>query len=448
MGDAASGGGQPQQGLQQGVQGNGVGGGGSPGGAGGTQSQAPPQIDDADDRIPKPLRRKAKAAYDDWQDKVKKKKPCDEELLKLRATAAQAQADADRAAAAADTAAQDARNVRAQEAARQEELKRANKESIDAQAAAADAEKALKEANRSGTTAERQEARANLEKARAALDAAKKRVGDAARPLHTAKELDDMDKDAARKRKAAKRAAAQSAVAAAAAAQKEKECLKIEQEVEMARRNAEDAAKEAKAAIPVVSPPSTEDIEKARKSANDCIKELGELVNAQAKAMQALASLGALNKDPNTGEDLNTYDGDLSDWAKAVDAANDLFGKIPPGVEFLGPVGEAIDAYAGAAEQVLGAIRTAIGLWSGVKYTGQLNLAPKAGETKSPEKTMQYLKNQGLAGSDAEAKAILKQMESYSKTNSTKGMQQELADKKATCEALVGAAEAKEKAGK
>lgn len=422
-------GGQPQQGPQ-------------PGGQSGAIANAPPQqIDYDDQRIPKPLRRKAKAAHDDWEAKLKKKKPCDEELERLRAAAATAEAD--RANRAAETAEQDARNARAQEEAAREELKRANREAVEAQEAVDAAENALKAANRNGTTAERAEARANLEKAKAAKEAADKRVADAAKTvgLHSPKELAAMDKEAERKAKAAKEAEARAAAAAAALAKKEEECAKIQQEIDKAAADAEAAAREAKAAIPVVKPPSAEDIDKARKAANDCIRELGELIDAQAKAMQALASLGALKKDPVTGDDPNTYDSDLSDWAKGVDAANDIFESIPPEVKYAGPVGEAIDKYAGAASSVLSAIRTAIGVWSGVKYTGKLNLAPKAGVTKSPEKTKQYLKDQGLAGSNKEADAILKQMESYSATNSTKGMQQQLADKKAKCDALVSAAE-------
>ncbi len=432
LGDAQPGG-QPQQGPQ-------------PGGQSGAIANAPPQqIDYDDQRIPKPLRRKAKAAHDDWEAKLKKKKPCDEELAKLRAAAAAAEAEAGRANRAAETAEQDARNARAQEEAAREELKRANKEAVDAQAAVDAAEKALKAANSNGTTAERAEARANLEKAKAAKEAADKRVADAVKavrlPIHSPKDLAAMDKEAERKARAAKEAKARAASAAAAVAKKEEECAKIQREIDKAAADAEAAAKEAKAAIPAVRPPSAEDIDKARKAANDCIRELGELIDAQAKAMQALASLGALKKDPVTGDDPNTYDSDLSDWAEGVDAANDIFESIPPEVKYAGPVGEAIDTYAGAASSVLGAIRTAIGVWSGVKYTGKLNLAPKAGVTKSPEKTKQYLKDQGLAGSNKEADAILKQMESYSETNSTKGMQQQLADKKAKCDALVSAAE-------
>lgn len=407
---------------------------------------AAPQISYEDERIPKPLRRKAKAADDAWKEKLKKKEPCEEELKKLRAKAAEAKAAAEAAKAAADADADAARKAKEEEAAAKKEYQDASKAWNDAQAARAAAEEAAKQPNR--TTAERAEDKAAVEAAKAAEAAAKQRVEDAVKRQAAARQANakSLEKDAKKSAGDAAKAADAAAAADGAAKAKEEECKKIEEEIAKAKADKVKAEEEAKAAIPVVKPPTAEEIAKARKEANDCVKELGELISAQAKAMQAMASLGALKKDAATGGNPNTYDSDLTDWAKAVDAANDLFGKIPPGVEYLGPVGEAIATYGGAAESILGAIRSAIGVWSGVKYTGQLNLAPVAGETKSATATKDYLKDSGLAGSDKEAADILKQMEKYSETNSTKGMQQELADKKAKCDAMVAKAESMEKA--
>ncbi len=402
----------------------------------------PPLIDYDDKRIPKRLRDKAKAAYEAWQAALAKLKECETKLARLRAAAAQADADADKARRAAETAEQDARNARAQEEAAKEERKQAAKEAGEALTALEEAENAKKLADRSGTPKEKQEAQAELEKAQAAKAAADKRLSDAYKAvgLYSAKDLDEMDKDAKKKKKASADAAAAANAAAAAVSKKEKEFAHHEQEAKDAEAAKDNAEKEAKDAIPAPSAgPTPDEIAQARKAANDCVKELGELISAQAKAMQAMAALGALKEG-------NTYDSDLADWAKAVDAANDLFDKLPPGTEYVGEIGEIVSGYVGTAQQVLTTIRAAIGVWSGVKYTGQLNLAPKAGVTKSPEDTKDYLKDSGLAGSDKEAAAILKQMEKYSETNSTKGFEQELADKRAKCDAMVKAAEDMEKA--
>jgi hypothetical protein len=257
-----------------------------------------------------------------------------------------------------------------------------------------------------------------------------------------------MDKAAAEKKKAVNPAEKAAAAAQAALAKKEKEFAQHQADADKAGAARDKAEKDARDAIPVVIPPPEEDPGAARKAANDCIAELAALISAQADAMKALASLGALKKDTVTGEDPNTYDSDLSDWAKAVDEANDLFDKLPPGIEYAGPVGEAIDTYAGAAQSVLDAVRAGIGLWSGLKYTGQIRLAPTAGVTADAAKTKQYLKDQGLAESDKEAGDILKQMEKYTDTSSVggpKGFAAALADKKKKCDEMVAKAEALEK---
>ena len=405
----------------------------------GNNPPAAPGVNYDDERIPERLRRKARAAYEAWLAALAQLKDCAEKLANLRAAAAQAEANAEKARSAAADAEQDLRNAQAQEEAAKQEQKNALKESAAAQNALADAEAALKNGDMS---------QADLDKAKARKDAADKRLSDANKAvgLYTAATLAAMKKDAADKKKAIKPAESAAQAAAAAVAKKEEEFARHQADANKAEADKDKAERDARNAIPVVKPPTAEEIAKARKEANDCLKELAALIEAQAKAMQALASLGALKKDAATGGDPNTYDSDLTDWAKAVDAANDLFDKLPPGTEYAGAVGAAVSAYVGTTQQVLDAIRAAIGVWSGVKYTGQLNLAPKAGVTKSPEDTKDYLKGEGLAGSDKEAADILKQMEKYSETNSTKGMQQELADKKKACDEMVKKAENMEKA--
>jgi hypothetical protein len=385
-----------------------------------------------DERIPQRLRQKAKEAYDAWLAALKQLEACKAELARLRAAAAEKEAEAEKARRAAETAEQDLRNARAQEEAAKQEQKEAQKESGAAQGALAEAEAALK---RGGIS------QADYDKAKARAEAAVKRVADANKAvgLYSKDALKAMEKDAADKRKAVKAAEKAAAAAAAAVAKKETEFAQHQADADKAEAAKDKAEKDARDSIPVVKPPTAEEIAKARKAANDCIKELAALIEAQAKAMQALASLGALPEG-------NTYSG-LKDWADAVDKANDLFGSFSvPGAGLVSETAGIISSYAGNAAQILEAIRAAIGVWSAVEYTGNLNLAPKAGVTKSPEHTKDYLKDKGLAESDKEAGDILKQMEKFSETNSTKGFEQELADKKKMCDAMVAKAEAMEKA--
>lgn len=384
-----------------------------------------PQIDYDDKRIPKPLRNKAKAADAAWQAAVKKKTPCEEELERLRAAAAAAQEKAEKAKQAADTAEQDARNAKAQEEAAQEELKNANKESVDAQKALDDAEKALKDANKNGTTAERNEAKDAVDKAKAAKDAADKRVADAAKAagLHTPKELSAMEKDAEKKRKAADKAAAEAKAAADAVAKKEAECAKLQAEADAAKAAKDKADAEARAAIPVpaaAAPPTPEEIAAQRKKLQDCADHLGRLLEAQRLALEAMAKLGALGED---------YESDLESWANAVDKVNDLFDKVPPGI----PV---VSEMVGTVQDALTAVRAIIGIARAVTHTGNLYHIPKGGEgTVNPEATKKWLQDNDLAGSPEEASDVYDQMNKYSKTNSTEGMQKELEAARDACKA-------------
>ena len=382
-------------------------------------------VDYNDKKIPKRLRRKAKAAHEAWALALKKKNDCDKELTKLQAAADAAQDAADKAKMAADTAEQDARNAKAQREAAQTELKNANNAVRDAQKAVNDAKKDLRQANRNGTGDERTEAKTALTAAEAAKAAADKRLADAfqASTLRSARDIANLEKDAKKKRKAAKAADKAATDALSALARKQAECLKLQQ----AAADAEAANKKAEAdaqppAPPAPAGPTADDVETQRKKVQKCATELGQLLEAQRLALEAMARLGALGEN---------YESDLKAWADGVDAANDLFDNVPP----LIPV---VSEMVGTAQTALTFVRGVIGATRGISALGNTHHVPKTGnDVVDPKDTQKWLKDNKLASSDAEAKRVYEQMKKYSSTspNSTEKMQEELDYKRRQCEA-------------
>jgi len=155
-------------------------------------------------------------------------------------------------------------------------------------------------------------------------------------------------------------------------------------------------------------------------------------LEAQRLALEAMAKLGMLK---------GKTESDFTSWANGVDKANDLFGKFPPGV----PVASEM---VGTVTQALTFVRAVIGVASAVEHTGNLNYRPVAGVFKDESKAKDWLKSNGFASSDAEAKRVAEQMKLYSKTNSMAGMEQALEAARAECEAKAKKLDNMEKAAK
>ncbi len=382
----------------------------------------PPQINYKDKRIPKRLRKKAKAAYEAWTLALKKAKDCAAEVAKLQAAAKAAKEEADKAKVAADTAEQKARNTKAQKEAAQEELKNANIEANKAQEAIDKAESDLKYANSpDGITAERTAAKAALKAAKAAKKVADKRLADAAkasRQLPSPRDVAKLDKDAKKKRAAADKAAAAAKTAEDAVAKKQAECLKQQEAAAAAQTAREKADKDAKDAIPPAPVDRTaEKIKKQREKVGKCATELGQLLEAQRLALEAMAKLGALG-DGN--------ESDLKDWAEAVDEAKEFFEDLPPvGIPFVDTVVSALTA-----------VRSILGVVSALDNLANTVHTPKSGnDVKSPADTKQWIIDNGFTTDPAEAERIYEQMKKYSETDSTEKMQKELDYQKKLCKA-------------
>ncbi len=395
---------------------------------------APPQVDYKDKRIPKGLRRKAKAAYEAWTLALKKAKDCADELAKLQAAAKAARDKADKAKTAADAAAQKASDAKAQKKAAQEELKNANIEANKAQDAIDKAKSELEYANGpNGITAERVAAKAALKKAKAAKKAADKRVADAAKAsrLHSPRDLAKLDKEAKKKRAAADKAAAAAKAAEDAAAKKQAECLNLQQAAAAAQAANEKAEKDAKDAIPPAPVDRTaEKIKKQREKVGKCATKLGQLLEAQRLAIEAMAKLGALG-DGN--------ESDLKDWAEAVDEAKKFFEDLPPiGIPFVDTVVSGLTA-----------VRSILGVVSALDNLANTVHTPKSGnDVKSPADTKLWIINNGFTKDPAEAERIYEQMKKYSETDSTEKMQKELDYQKKLCKAEEDKLDAMTKAAK
>ncbi len=397
-------------------------------------SPPPPQVDYKDKRIPKPLRRKAKAAYEAWTLALKKAKDCADELAKLQAAAKAAKEKADKAKVAAGAAEQKASDAKSQKKAAQEELKNANIAVNKAQDALDKANSDLKYANsRDGITADRVAAKAALKKAEAEKKAADKRLADAAkasRQLPKPKDIAKLDKDAKKKRKAADAAAAAATAAENAVAKKQAECLKLQQAAAAAQTASEKADKDAKDAIPPAPVDRTaEKIKKQREKVGKCAIKLGQLLEAQRLALEVMAKLGALGDD---------YESDLKAWADGVDDAKKFFDDLPPGIPFVDTV-----------VSTLTAVRSIMGIASGVIAVGNTVHTPKSGnDVKSPADTKQWIIDNKFTKDPAEAERIYEQMKKYSETDSTEKMLKELDYQKKLCKSEEAKLEAMTEAAK
>ena len=178
--------------------------------------------------------------------------------------------------------------------------------------------------------------------------------------------------------------------------------------------------------------PTPEQIEAQRLKLQNCSDRLGELLEAQRLALEAMAKLGMLK---------GKTESDFTSWANGVDKANDLFNKVPPGI----PV---VSGMIGTVTEALTFVRVVIGVASAVTTTGNLNYRPVAGEFKDVDKAESWLQEEGFASSDAEAKRIADQMKLYSLTNSTAGMEQAIEQARAKCDAHVKKFEDMENAAK
>ncbi len=381
----------------------------------------PPTVDYNDQSIPYRLRNAAKAAHAGWVLAVKKANKCAEELAALKAKYEKAKADADKAKMIADTADQDVRNMKAANEARQTELLNANKAVAAANAAL---EKAQAEFD-NALTHQRDAARKNLDAKKADLAAAEKRRSDAysgGRSLHSQKDIRQAESDARKKRKAADKAKKAADSALAAYNKKLKECGELAVKAEEAKAaNAKAEADAKPVAPPAPTKPTKAQVDAEYKKATDCVRELGELLEAQRLALEAMARLGMLK---------GKTESDFRSWADGVDQANDLFSKVPPGI----PV---VSSMVGTVTDALTFVRAVIGIASAVDRTGNLNYRPVSGTFKDETKAKQWLKNNNFASSDAEASRVAEQMKLYSIGNSTARMEQALAQKKAECEGKI-----------
>ena len=380
-----------------------------------------PNVDYDDKRIPWRLRNAAKSAHGAWAAAVKKANDCVEELAALKTKVTKATEAANAAKMLADTADQDVRNMKAQNEAGQTELLNANKAARDAKEAVKTAESELDNA----LTHEREAARANLEAKKAEQAAADKRLSDAgknARP-HSNRDIRQQEQDAREKRKAAEKAKKAQDKAWEELNKKRKECGELSAEAEKARQANAKAEADAKAVIPPPpSPPTQSDIDAANERLKKCATELGQLLEAQRLALEAMAKLGGMG---------DGYQSDLELWGDAVDDANDVFDRFPPGTPFVG-----------AVQDSLTLVRAVIGIARGVRGLGNTVHRPKNGnDTVSPEETQKWLQSNGFANDGPEAKRVYEQMKKYSapSPNSTKDMRTELDYKRQQCKKLENA---------
>ncbi len=228
------------------------------------------------------------------------------DLQSLREAEAAAQAAKDKAAQAAETAAQDERNARAQADAARTAVGEAVKDVNKAGAAVAEAEKEKDRANREGTTAERDAARAALEKAQAELEAAQKALKDAQENAGGNQQAtaDEAAKKAAEKKAEAEKAAAALAAAEAGVAAKEKEILKAQAEAAAAQAAKDKEAAEARARAEAKA--AADKAAQEKLWAEDIERRRQEQKNREARAVEIdylldnIEKLGLITYKPKT----------------------------------------------------------------------------------------------------------------------------------------------------
>ena len=379
-----------------------------------------PKVDYSDKRIPRRLRNAAKRAHGAWAIAVKNANKCEEEMAALQTKYENAKAKSDALKMTADTADQDVRNMKAQNEAGQTELLNANK----AVQAAKEAVKTAQQELDNALTHEREAAKTNLAAKQAEEAAADKRLTDAKKGarLHSNTKIRQAEREARSKRKAAEKAKKDEDKAFKALNDKRKECGELAAKAEAAKAANAKAESEAKVVLPPApTKPTQAQVDEDYDKAKTCVKELGELLEAQRLALEAMARLGMLK---------GKTESDFKSWADGVDNANDLFSKVPPGI----PV---VSSMVGTVTDALTFVRAVIGVASAIDRTGSLNYRPVAGVFKDETRAKNWLKSNGFASSDPEAQRVADQMKLYSKTNSTKGMEQALEQKKSECDGKI-----------
>ncbi|NNE39718.1 MAG: hypothetical protein HKN14_02240 [Marinicaulis sp.] len=379
-----------------------------------------PKVDYTDKRIPRRLRNAAKRTHGAWAIAVKKANKCAEELVALQAKYENAKANSDALKMSADTADQDVRNMKAQNEAGQTELLNANKAVQAAKEAVKIAERELDNA----LTHEREAAKTNLAAKQSEKAAADKRLTDAKNGarLHSNRKIRQAEKDAQSKREAAEKAKKAENKALKALNDKRRECGELAAKAEAAKAANAKAESEAKVVLPPAPiKPTQAQVDEEFEKVKTCVRELGELLEAQRLAFEAMARLGMLK---------GKTESDFKSWADGVDKANDLFSKVPPGI----PV---VSSMVGTVTDALTFVRAVIGVASAIDRTGSLNYRPVAGMFKDETKAKNWLKSNGFASSDPEAQRVADQMKLYSKSNSSKGMEQALEQKKSECDGKI-----------
>ncbi len=364
-------------------------------------------VDPNDPKLPPTVRDQLKAALAARDDALKVQALCDVKLAELRDAAAKARAAADAAAKAdADAAAAEQKKNEALEAAR--------KAGEAAEKAANEAE-ALKPPPGINESQDYIDAKAAADKAEAER---KKAVADAVAAQTAANEA----RRVAAKTDAAATAQAAAAAAAAVAA-KEKE---YEMHAAEAKAAADAAAAAEQAARDALNPeppkaaaagPTPEEIEAQRLKVQHCNDKIGETIEDQRRALEALAETGGL-RDQDTPKG---FQSDLDAWGDAVKKAQDRLGKIPP------VVGGPARQFAKSALQLVGGIvRIVVG---GIRAGDRANYTPNE---RNHDTIIAWLLKSGRAADKAQAERIYKQMENYTNgafggaARSTEGFKNEL----------------------